>query len=540
MKKPNGKRQPKAPAKSRDAAPTLDPEMIEQLQRLFAEAMESEDDFDDDGDPVELFRDYLELCAGDEVALDEKEDLYGDLLGALTTLQVDFEYGEAEARKAFEEIEEALAEALEDGALSAGDMMMIGKLFAEARFDPPARLKAALAEALETSPDLQEGDEEADPRQALWDLAKAVGDDPFAMSEQLSALLAGFPLDLAEQLVRGFSAEADALILQAIAGFLLHREPRLAVAAGDALAAAAAKAPVESLLIERLVRIRPWLTPERQGPVDAAIRALRSNAKAPEKIAAPKIVTLRLSVCDGAGGRSLAALVKIGRKYVFATVLMTGKGVVDAFALFGMPKGECEMLLEQTNATVDSEAASIATVARMLALSLADNLTTQTPPPYKLVQIAELLGLGALPPDVSAPPTIAAELLDGLPAELTDEAAAKRAQNALANESFPQSWFEDGKEAQTVLRARRGFGERVRAVVKDVLPARRGYWARQCALSALALSGADAGHPSADCIAFALAARDLASDKPLDKMPLMRAIAEQSARVFKARIEAGL
>jgi len=532
MKRPKSKSQPKPP--------TLDPAMVEQLQRLFTEAVAADDGLGlDNDDPVEVFRDYLDLCADEDADLDLKDDLYGEALGALTQLQVDVDYGERGAARAFEEIDEALAEAIEDGALSGGDLMMLGKLFAEAKFDPPARLKSALALALETPPDEGTEGEGSDPREALLELAKAVGDDPFAMNDQLSALLAAFPLELAEQLVRSFGNGADALVLQAVAGFLMHREPRLAVAAGEALAAAAARAPVESLLVERLVRMRPWLTPERQGPVDAAIRALRSSAKAPEKATAPKIDTLRLSACDGAGGHSLAALVKIGRKYVFATLLMTQKGVADAFTVFGLPKSECEMLLDQTNLGSASEVAGVGAAARMLALALPDNLTAQIPPPYKLVQIVELLGLGALPPDASAPQTIAAELLDGLPAELIDEAAAKRAQNALAEESFPPSWFEDNKRAQAVLRPRRRFGERVRALVKDVLPARRGFWARQCALSALALRGADEGHPPADCIAFALAARDLASDQPLEKMPLMRAIAEQSARVFKSRSEAG-
>ena len=459
------------------------------------------------------------------------------MLPAMASLQIEFDHGEAEAQKAFAEIEEMLDESIDDDELSPIDLMMTAKMFAEAKFDPPARLKAALAQSFNQapSPDLALDDDASDPRVFVAELAQTVGDDPFEMNEQLSALLAAFPSEITQQLLHLFADQGHAVGLHSLAGFLLHADPQIAAAASAALTTAASKAPVESLLIERIVRMRPWLTAERQPPLDAAIKALRQNAAAPEKRAGTRPITIRLSVSDGSGGRSLAALVRVERKYAVLTVLMTRKGVCDVMVELGVSKTEGEMLVEQVNDAVTTTVAGVDGAAKMLALSLADNLKTATPPPFKLIQVAELMGLGALPPDPSAPEEIVGELIADLPTELTDDAATRRAHHSLSVETFPESWYEDGKAVENLLRSRRGFGERVGALMKEILPARRPFWARQCALSALALRGLYAAHPPVECIEYALVGRDLASDKPIDKLPLLKAIAEQSARAYKQR-----
>ena len=59
-------------------------------------------------------------------------------------------------------------------------------------------------------------------------------------------------------------AGKKAVIDQAVAGFVLHPDAVLAQSVAEALAASATQTPVESLLIERLVRMRPWLPQTRQ------------------------------------------------------------------------------------------------------------------------------------------------------------------------------------------------------------------------------------------------------------------------------------
>jgi len=68
--------------------------------------------------------------------------------------------------------------------------------------------------------------------------------------------------------------------------------------------------------------------------------------------------------------------------------------------------------------------------------------------------------------------------------------------------------------------------------MKTYLPGRRAYWAKTCALSALALRGPATKKPGPYAFELALLARDIASDKPIEKLPLMRAIAETTAEAF--------
>ena len=113
-------------------------------------------------------------------------------------------------------------------------------------------------------------------------------------------------------------AGKKAVIDQAVAGFVLHPDAVLAQSVAEALAASATQTPVESSLIERLVRMRPWLPQTRQAHLDATIPAMRLNALPPVKTELPKVIKCYVSVCDGSGTRSLFVTQRIGAHYQLA------------------------------------------------------------------------------------------------------------------------------------------------------------------------------------------------------------------------------
>ncbi|HEY5138416.1 MAG TPA: hypothetical protein VIJ25_03735, partial [Methylococcales bacterium] len=80
----------------------------------------------------------------------------------------------------------------------------------------------------------------------------------------------------------------------------------------------------------------------------------------------------------------------------------------------------------------------------------------------------------------------------------------------------------------------KGSKKRVIALMKDYLPERRQFWARQCAISALALHGNGKVRHSL-WKQMALVGRDIASDMPLDQIPLMNAVAKLSVKAFESR-----
>jgi hypothetical protein len=71
--------------------------------------------------------------------------------------------------------------------------------------------------------------------------------------------------------------------------------------------------------------------------------------------------------------------------------------------------------------------------------------------------------------------------------------------------------------------------------MKAYLPERRKFWARQCAISALAMRG-DEKARHALWKQLALVGRDIASNVPFDQIPLMKQVAEVSVRVFENRL----
>ena len=148
--------------------------------------------------------------------------------------------------------------------------------------------------------------------------------------------------------------------------------------------------------------------------------------------------------------------------------------------------------------------------------------------------MTESLGLNPLYPDYASPMEIVSGLLIELPAEQTNPASVARAHAQILNNEFEEQWFEAGEALEDALYPVRGYKRRVDKLMKDYLPGRRPFWARQCAISALALHG-DHKAPYPLWEQLALVGRDIASDIPIDQIPLMKQIAEVSVQAFESR-----
>jgi hypothetical protein len=171
----------------------------------------------------------------------------------------------------------------------------------------------------------------------------------------------------------------------------------------------------------------------------------------------------------------------------------------------------------------------------MLGLAIADNFTSGTLPPFKLVEVVEGLGLGPVHPDHSSPMEIITGLLADLPPEQTNLTAVAKAHLDIMDSDFKDQWFEAGEELEDLLYPIKGFDKRVAKLTKAYLPERRIFWARLCALSALALRGNEKTRDS-PWKQLALVGRDIASDLPLDQIPLMKQVAETSVRAFESHL----
>ena len=259
-----------------------------------------------------------------------------------------------------------------------------------------------------------------------------------------------------------------AAVREAVLGFACEADPTTSTAALTALAQPPCGRPVSSTMVERLVRMRPWLAETRRASLDAAVRVLRPKAATPEPVPRPEIRSVMASLCDGAGAQSLLALVKRGRRFALAALLVKMEsGVADAWVTDDMSKAEAEAVIEEIVAGSETVEVSIGLLERRLADALVTNVARDTPPPFGLLQVAEAISLGPLHPEAISPAGLSEELLAGLPAERTGPAAATAAHRASAR------WEQEFRTLEFVVRGGRGRGNPA-APAQDAQAADRG------------------------------------------------------------------
>ncbi len=518
-----------------DMLKNLDEDQVAMLRQTVRKEMGFDSSMFGPEDPVELFAEYLESCALGNVDEDEKTALLTDLVVELSDLKVDSNGGDREAREKIHAIYDLLDNAIEVHSLHPIDMMLTGKIFADAGWAVPDSLRQAMAESLQAAPPDTQGVAGNDIVSSLLEVADQAGQNPFDVYDYVNSLLAGFPPEACVMLLFELVAGKKAVIDQAVAGFVLHPDAALAQSVAEALAASAAQTPVESSVIERFVRMRPWLPQTRQAQLDATIRAMRLNALPPVKTELPKVIKCYVSVCDGSGTRSLFVTQRVGAYYQTATVMMKFAGVADAMILPELSKSEMDNMVRQMKSSVPVIETDLAGITRMLGLAIADNFASGTLPPFKLVEVVESLGLGPIHPDRASPMEIIAGLLADLPPEQTNPTAAARAHLEILDSEFKYQWFEVGEALEDLLYPIKGSKQRVAKLLKVYLPERRLFWARQCAISALAMR-CDEKTRHSPWKQLALVGRDIASDLPLDQIPLMKQVAEISVQAFENRL----
>lgn len=461
------------------------------------------------------------------------------LEGALTDLRIAGNGGNSAARAQLAEACQAVEAVVTATRLPSNVLMLIARAFVQAGLEPSPALKAATLASMEAGISL--GPVPPKPgglADQLSPVSEALGHDPFAMYAELAATGAAFPAEHRAAMAAELATSTIPAVRDAALGFLLDADPAPGAAVLEALVAQARRHPAPSRLVERLVCLRPWLPPARQAKLDAAIRTLRANAAPPEPAPRVEVVRRLASLCDGAGAQSLFALVKTGRRYALASVLIkTDAGIADAWLREDMSKREADGVVAQIIAGAEAVEVSAGFVAMRLADALAMNVGRQSPPPFGLLQVSEALGLGIIQPAALSPLALAEQLMADLPPDRTGPAATASAFADAADwpERFETvaSWFEAGVAVEALLRPIPTRRKRIEAVLTRHLPGRRLFWAERCAWMAATLKDSTADHGEA-WLAFALVARDLARGDALADMPLFDVIAEATVDAFAA------
>lgn len=521
-------------------ATSLQPNQDENFFSLLGEAFESnirlDPDFFGEDSPSELFVDFLEACKSDDMEQDDRDELCAELSESLSGLRVEANSGDRNAREEIQEIYDLLEDELEDDSLSLPDIIMLGKILSYAGWKVPESLKQSAAEALESFSPSPNEIGTGDIMSPLREVMGEAQEDPFEAYEFMVSMLASFPAEYGDSLLNELIFQNDVALNYALIGFFLHPEETYYRSVAGGLALIASKGPNESLMIERLLRIRPWTSEDRQFQLDAVIKVMRPTARPPVQSKAAKIIKGYASVCDGVGTITIMVTLRADKTYHICSIMMKCTGVSEVLMLEDMPKAQMDMIIRKLKSSIQTQEIDIEGIRKLLALSLAENHVFNVLPPFRLVQASEVLGIGTIPPDDSTPAEIFAALLSELPPEQTGEKATTQAHQDILGDELTENWFEAGEALENLLYPVKGKARRFEKVLSVYLPARREFWARQCAFSALAMGGDSKSRLSNNFWKqLALVGRDIASDKPLDQIPLMKKIAAITVAAFESQ-----
>lgn len=468
------------------------------------------------------------LSRSHEKAFELSEDFLADIVQMLIEVRLEENSGSAAGRDQRKAISAQFDKALANNSLDGPALMLLGKILSDAGWSVPARLQSRIVEKIqEAGPPLDEDGYE-DLRTALIDIVEASDNDPFETYDALSGILAAFPPHNAALMLSTLAQSRAPVLQHTLVGFVMHKEIELAKAAIKTLQYYARGTPVESRLVERLVRIRPWLRADRQILLDETIRALRGNVLPPVKEPDPQSVKAFIMICDGSGSGGVITSLKTSQGWAFVGALTKAHGIEDAICTENMSKRETDISIRAMSEQIATVKTNLAGVSRYLELALWENLTSNRPPPFRLLAVLEILGLGPLAPRPASPLDIVSYVLGDSPEDMP------RAHDIALSFAESQPWFEAGEEVEQIMTANRGTKIRSKAVLKTYLPRRRLFWARILALTAFVLNMDTKTHGKT-AQALAHVAHELATTEgSVEHIPLMMYVANTTVAVYES------
>jgi hypothetical protein len=366
---------------------------------------------------------------------------------------------------------------------------------------------------------------------AFTNLLEEAKGDIFRVYEQMAPMIAATPVEARAAMGAVLLANHESTPLRELGlVWLLDEDASVRKGTADLLRQTAEMGLLPPVSLRRLILLRNMLPDDLRPVVDATIRAARlKGIDCPAIAAAPAPELVAASGFDGAGAQSLFIVMKQGRKYAIASLLLKqGIGIKDAWTNTGMTRKAAFAMLEQIEDQVGLLESDGAYLETALSHFLATGLAAGTPPPFGLLEVLEAL---ALPPPAPAIQDIAA-LLDGvlatIPTERQNAAALEQAIQQSASWpdqfAFAQSWFEDIPAVDGLLRGRRlGQEKQTLLILSQLLPQRRTHWA-----GLLGWTAAACAHDKVLTdlsIDLALVARAVLNGADLTGIPIMQEIA---------------
>lgn len=468
---------------------------------------------------------------------------------ALETLRFGVEAGETAAKTQVDGLRAALKALVQDDTVNPNLLLLLVRQFTIAGVDPGDELRSLLVERVGDSADVDEmGD--GDPLGPLAMVATQV-DDEFTLFSLMREMTGALPDDHRAMLATAAFAPAvqpvpglDRL-REASLGWLFDPAPSVRRPMAAVLGDAAGRGGVSGTMLRRMIALRNWLPEQERAELDDAIRKARSKGVAVTPTAPAMVREVLATGWDGAGSQSIFFVLKDGRRFAVAALLLKQEfGVRDAWVQRGGTKRDVEDLLGSVRDQVGLAPSTVEYAAKAAAYGLGINAVSGVMPPFGLIEVAELAGLTNLQPETVAVETLVASLCEALPpAPDGDDTSLRVSETWTQRHPFTQSWFEGGAAVEELLgRKKLPKAKAVDLILGQLLEERRLVWAERMAWVAATLrppesngKGRTAKPAATDWADFARVAHALLSGRPLRDIPIMVTAAQTTVEAFAGR-----
>jgi hypothetical protein len=178
-------------------------------------------------------------------------------------------------------------------------LMLLARAFTRAELDPGRSLQEAMVSAMEARSDLRPtASTEEEILDHFAELAAELDNDPFAIYAELASTAAVFPAEHQASMAGALSGSDNEAVREAALGFAFSSDPAVSSAALVAITQEGRAGRESNSVVDRLVRMRPWLSERRRAKIDTAVRALRPKTASPVPLARWEIRSVLASLCE--------------------------------------------------------------------------------------------------------------------------------------------------------------------------------------------------------------------------------------------------
>jgi hypothetical protein len=470
-----------------------------------------------------------QIPGGEAPDQDEAEGILFLLGNFLTELRMRAENGYPRAAGVIENFQATAADYFDEGHMDETAMSSIISVLREAGVAASEDLIESLGQVADDTP-MSFEEAMAGFSEAIEEAASQCN-DAFMMLGLVGEIGHGLPEEGRAMLAERLACSSNAIAREAAVLQLLAPEHSVRQAALASVTGVAANISPDSL--RRLIALRNWLPEQERPGVDALIRAARAKGVDCASWRKADVEAILSSGIDGAGAQGFLIVTREGRKMRLSSVLLK-TGVADAWAGETDSAAKVKSTLEFAETQTATIAVTRGYLDQAIANSLADGLGAGVTAPAELLQVAETIGGADWRPEPSDWRKAAAELLASVPQEMLDADATR---DILTNsgvwayeDGLGESWYEDDEETANLI-AGIPAGKRKDAaarVLAEIIGRRREKWARMFVRSAQWLKGAADGDNDGNWRRFAILANAVANGYELDRIEVMRDVADRT------------